>query len=415
MTPSPAEVRPKNLRIMLAHNWYRSANPSGENRVVERESAALTARGHEVISFDRYSDDIADWPPSRKASLPARIIWNREAHQDLRARLRSERPDVVHIHNTFPLLSPAVLYACRDESMPVVITVHNYRLMCAAGNFFRDGAICQDCVTGPAIQAVRHGCYRDSRLATVPIVVSNRTHRQAWRTMVSAYIFISAAQRDLLAGLALPPDRVFVRHNMIPRRDVTVSDRDDAVLFAGRLEEAKGVRVLMSAWDRYLEAPRNPSLRLVIAGTGILKPEVTAWAARRPSVRLVGHVSAQECTDLMSRSRAVILPSAWAEPFGLVAVEAMAASTPCIAAAHGALPELVTHGVDGTLVRAGDPQALAAAIADVQARPDTYASYGEAARDSYEKRFDPQENLEQLIDIYRFAISRGSGASLPDS
>jgi glycosyltransferase involved in cell wall biosynthesis len=405
----------KSLRIMIVHNWYRSANPSGENRVVERESTALSARGHDVIRFDRHSDEIAQWPLPRKTGLPARIIWSREAHQDLRAKLRSHRPDVVHIHNTFPLLSPAVLYACRDESVPVVFTVHNYRLMCAAGSFFRDGAICQDCATGPAIQAVRHGCYRDSRLATVPIFVSNRTHRQAWRSMVSAYIFISAAQRDMLSRLGLPPDRVFVRHNMIPRREVPPSVREDIVLFAGRLEEAKGVRVLMSAWDRYLARTPSPTLRLVIAGTGILQPEVADWAAKRQSVRLAGHVTAGECTNLMARSRAVMLPSAWAEPFGLVAVEAMAAGAPCIAAAHGALPELVTNGVDGTLVPPGDAEALAAAIAEVQTRPDLYAAYGEAARDSYQKRFDPEENLNQLVDIYRFAIAHGIGESLPDA
>jgi glycosyltransferase involved in cell wall biosynthesis len=198
---------------------------------------------------------------------------------------------------------------------------------------------------------------------------------------------------------------VFVRHNLIPRRDVPPSNRENAVLFAGRLEEAKGVRVLMSAWDRYLQQPGSPGLKLIIAGTGILQPEVAAWAATRPSVHLTGQVTADECTDLMAKSRAVILPSAWAEPFGLVAVEAMAAGSPCIAAAHGALPELVTHGVDGTLVAPNDPHALAAAIADVQARPDAYASYGEAARDSYQKRFDPEANLDQLLDIYRFAIT----------
>jgi len=232
--------------------------------------------------------------------------------------------------------------------------------------------------------------------------------------MVSAYIFISAAQRDLLAGLGLPPDRVFVRHNLIPRRDVPPGTRENSVLFAGRLEEAKGVRVLMSAWDRYLKQHRNARLQLIIAGTGILQPEVAAWAAIRPSVHLTGQVSADACTDLMARSRAVILPSAWAEPFGLVAVEAMAAGAPCIAAAHGALPELVTHGVDGTLVAPGDPRALAAAIADVEARPDTYAAYGEAARDSYQKRFDPEDNLSQLLDIYRFAIGHRVGEPLPD-
>ena len=398
------------LRILQVHNWYRSATPSGENRVLERESAALSGRGHEVIRFDRHSDDIERWPALRKAALPGQIVWSRSARRELRARLRAARPDVVHIHNTFPLLSPSVLYACRDESVPVVITVHNYRLLCAGGSFFRDGAICRDCVSGHGIQAVRHGCYRDSRLATAPVALSNALHMNAWRTLVSAYIFISAAQRDLLAELDLPPERVFVRHNLIPWRPVPQADREHSVLYAGRLDEAKGIRVLMAAWDQYLADPGDAPLRLIIAGTGILQGQVEAWAASRPSVRLAGHVDDRQAADLMSRSRAVILPSIWAEPFGLVAVEAMAAGTPCIASDHVALPELITNGVDGTLVPPGDPRALAAAIADVQARPAAYASYGQAARETYQKQFDPDQNVDQLLGIYRYAVAHAVGA-----
>jgi glycosyltransferase involved in cell wall biosynthesis len=402
---SPPEFDAARLRIMQVHNWYRSTTPSGENRVLEREGRALAERGHDVIRFDRHSDEIEQWPALRKAALPGQIVWSREARRDLRARLRSVRPDVVHIHNTFPLLSPSVLYACRDEGVPTVITLHNYRLLCAGGSFFRDGAICRDCVSGPAIQAVRHGCYKDSRLATAPVALSNALHRRAWRTLVSAYIFISAAQRDLLAELDLPPDRLFVRHNLIPRRPMPQADPEHSVLYAGRLDEAKGIRVLMAGWDLYLRNVGDNPLCLVVAGTGILQAEVAAWAGSRPSVRLAGHVDDDQAARLMSRSRAVILPSTWAEPFGLVAVEAMAAGTPCIASDHAALPELITQGVDGTLVPPGNPSALAAAIADVQARPGTYAGYGQAARETYQKKFDPQQNTDQLLGIYQYAMA----------
>src|SRR5277367_3334015 len=129
------------MRILLVHNRYRSAAPSGENRVVEQESESLAALGHEVMRFGRSSDEIAQWPVAKKASLPIRTIWSRETHRDLKALLRQHRPEVVHVHNTFPLLSAAVLYACRDARVPVVATVHNYRLVCASGTFFRDGAI----------------------------------------------------------------------------------------------------------------------------------------------------------------------------------------------------------------------------------------------------------------------------------
>src|ERR1700734_1402014 len=154
------------MRIMQVHNQYRSAAPSGENRVVDIEGAALAELGHDVVRFERFSDDIETWSRRRKATMPAKVVWNPESRRELGVRLRQWRPDVVHVHNTFPLLSSSVLYACRDVGVPVVATIHNYKLACASGDFFRDGAVCHECADGPAAGALRHGCYRGSRAAT---------------------------------------------------------------------------------------------------------------------------------------------------------------------------------------------------------------------------------------------------------
>ena len=151
------------MKIVLVHNRYRSAAPSGENRVVDQEGQALRDRGHEIIPFERHSDDIEHWSAARRAAVPARVVWSREARRGLTATLREHKPDVVHVHNTFPLLSAAVLYACRDVSVPVVATIHNYKLACASGDFFRQGAVCHDCDHGLPWPALRHGCYRGSR------------------------------------------------------------------------------------------------------------------------------------------------------------------------------------------------------------------------------------------------------------
>jgi glycosyltransferase involved in cell wall biosynthesis len=437
------------MKILQAHNRYRSAAPSGENRVVDTEAEALAALGHEVIRFERRSDDIEGWSRAQQASLPARAVWNPETRRDLRSVLRATRPDVVHLHNTFPLLSPAVLYACREARVPVVATLHNYKLACANGEFYRQGAVCHDCADGRPGQAIQHGCYRGSRVASVPVVLAGRVHRPAWRSLVSAYIFISASQRDLLSGVGLPPDRVFVRHNLIPSRDAGVGDgspidltdpidpadpknldshvnhtnpdgpdnpvspaglRTPTVVYAGRLDPAKGARLLMAAWDRYLaldragSGPAEPGLRLVIAGGGPLAGEVAAWAASRPSVQLTGQVSRDRCAELVARARAVLLPSTWEETFGLVAVEAMAAGTAPIAAGHGSFPELITADIDGVLFTPGDPESLALAISDADTHPERYETLGEQARKTYEARFDPAANLEQLLEIYRYAI-----------
>ena len=393
------------MRILLVHNRYRSGAPSGENRVVDQEGEALSALGHEVMRFGRSSDEIEQWSMAKKASIPARTIWSRETHRDLKEVLREHRPEVVHVHNTFPLLSDAVLYACRDERVPVVATMHNYRLVCSNGMFFRSGTVCHDCTHGLPVRAVVHGCYRESHAATVPVAVARSLYRQAWRSLVSAYVFISASQRDLHRGLGLAPDRVFVRYNLIPRRSWTRVARTPTVVYAGRLHEAKGVRLLMAGWDCYRRQSGEPGLNLVIVGGGPLEDEVAAWASTRPSVEMTGTVSGDRCAELISHARAVLLPSVWEETFGLVAVEAMAAGVPPIAAGHGSFTELIASGVDGVLFSPGDPAALALAIADVEKNPEQYEVYGDQARKTYEQRFDPQQSVAELLEIYRFAIT----------
>lgn len=395
------------MRVMQVHNRYRSAAPSGENRVVDIEGAALSDLGHDVVRFERFSDDIETWSRRQKATMPAKVVWNPESRRELGVRLRQWRPDVVHVHNTFPLLSASVLYACRDAGVPVVATLHNYKLTCASGDFFRQGAVCHDCADGSPLPAVRHGCYRDSRLATAPLAVSTALHRKAWRSLVSAYILISKSQAGLLTGLQLPADRVFVRDNLIPRRDVPATAAEPMVVYAGRLDDAKGARVLMAGWDQYLSAAGSagPAVRLGIAGSGPLSDQVTTWAADRPSVQLFGQLDAAACTSLVARSRAVIVPSAWEETFGLVVVEAMALGVPPIAAGHGSLPDLVTPDVDGALFQPGDPVALATAISEVAADPERCQALGEQARRTYERRFNPDRNLRELIGIYEYAIA----------
>jgi glycosyltransferase involved in cell wall biosynthesis len=392
------------MRIVVVHSRYRSAAPSGENRVVDQEFGALTALGHEVDLFERRSDDIEGWPAARKAALPAAVVWNGRARRDLREALRASRPDVVHVHNTFPMLSASVLYACKDAGVPVVATLHNYKLACASGDFFRDGAVCHDCAEGAPLGALKHGCYRGSRSATAPVALSIMAHRKSWRTLVSAYACISASQRDLLHGLGLPPDRVFVRHNLIPERPLRQPAKQPVVVYAGRLDAAKGVPLLMAGWDRFLADSAHPELSLVIAGSGPLDEEVRAWAATRPSVRVAGQLAPDACAEEMAAARAVVLPSAWEEAFGLAAVEAMSLGVAPVAAAHGSFPEIVTDEVDGVLFRPGDPAALAAAFRRADENGRVFEEYGARARKTYEQRFNPADSVEGLLTIYRYAI-----------
>ncbi|WGL53310.1 glycosyltransferase [Nocardioides sp. BP30] len=392
------------MKVVIAHSRYRSAAPSGENAVVDEEAMLLRSAGHEVIAFERASDTIADLPFPRRAAVPAQSIWNPAVRRSLTALLRHERPDVLHVHNTFPMLSPAVLDAARDAGVPVVATLHNYKLLCASGDFFRDGAPCHRCAGGELAPAVAHGCYRGSRAAALPVVAGLAAHRERWRTLVSAYHFVSQSQHRLLAGLRLPEDRVFVSHHGVPA-PAPGHLREHRVAYAGRLDAAKGIALLLAGWEAFRAAAPASPMRLIIVGDGPLGAEVRAWAASRPEVDVVGALSRDDTRGVLASSLAAVVPSAWEEAFGLTAVEAMAAGTVPILAAHGSFPELVTDGVDGVLFEHGSAPALAAALAAIEADVSRHLLIGRAARSTYRARFTPQAALERLVAIFEFAIA----------
>jgi glycosyltransferase involved in cell wall biosynthesis len=394
--------------VLLVHNRYRSTSPGGEDRVVDQEHDRLAADGHQVERFERFNGDIDGRTLARKALLPAQVVWSEASRRSLVRAIREFKPEVAHIHNTFPLLSPSVLYACRSEAVPVVATIHHYGLVCANGTLFRDGSVCHDCVGKLPWPAVAHGCYHDSALATVPVASSLLAHRRAWRTMVSAYVFLSQAQRDVLAGDGLPPDRLFVKPNFV-LPVAQAAEPDDIVVYAGRLAAVKGLDLLMAAWDEYERAHPAGRLRLVLAGAGPLQDRIEAWSSSRPSVEWRGMLSRAECAALVVRARAVIVPSQWQETFGLVVVEAMAAGVPSVAPAHGSFPELITDGADGTLFPPGDTIALAGVLADIDDDPDRFRSLGRAAFGTYERRFTASHVIAQLLDIYRFAVEHPAG------
>ncbi|MFG3041963.1 glycosyltransferase [Streptomyces sp. NPDC048330] len=397
------------MHVLVVHNRYSSAQPSGENRVVDEEVGLLRAAGHRVEVFERRSDDIAARSLLSKAAVPLLVPWNPSVRTELAARLRDHRADVVHVHNVFPLLSPAVLAACADAGVPVVATLHNYTQVCPPGTLHRDGRACTECVgTATSLPAVRHGCYRNSRLATVPLAVSLAVNRRRWWSGVERFLCISAAQRDVLVRSGMPAERLTVKHNFVPDPGVGRKDDGEHLLFLGRLAEAKGVPLLMAAWDE-IAAGGGLGVPLVIAGAGPLEREVTAWAAGRDDVRYVGLYDPEQCREAVARSVAVVAPSMARETFGLVVAEAMAAGVPAVAAAHGGFVELVEDGETGLLHRPGDAAELASRLRRIAADPARNREMGEAARRRYEDHFSPSVGLRRLEEEYRAATAGRSG------
>ncbi|WP_236789685.1 glycosyltransferase [Amycolatopsis sp. GM8] len=386
------------MKILVVHNRYRSEQPSGENNVVDAEVALLRDAGHDVGLFERRSDDIASMSLVGKASVPLRVPWNPQARADLTARLHADRPDVVHIHNTFPLLSPSVVAACADARVPAVATLHNYGMVCPPGTLYRDGHVCTSCVGGRPVPAVAHGCYRGSRVATLPMAVSTAVNRRRWWSGISRFFCISGAQRELLVSAGMPASRLVVKHNFVDEPVVRRELPGEHILYLGRMTEEKGVRLLMDAWPL-----ADVGIPLVLAGTGPLSDEVASWAAGRRDVQYLGLQTKAECQELLARASAVVVPSVWLEAFGLVVVEAMAAGVPAVAPAHGAFPELIDNEVSGLLHTPGDATSMASSLRRIVA-PARNREMGEAARLRYEKDFTPSVGLDRLIAGYQAAI-----------
>lgn len=390
------------MKILVLHNRYASREPSGENVVVDRECRALREAGVEVERFERSSDRIPDMGLVEKLRLAAAPVYAPGSQRQLAELLASTRPDVAHLHNPYPLLSPGVVRTAARAGVPVVHTVHNYRLGCAAGTAHRGGRSCHDCrSTRTNWPAVAHACYRGSRPQSVVMASALALHGRSWRG-VARFLAISPTVAGFLLDEGVPAERVTVRPNLVPDPGPH-DERGDGLLFVGRLTEEKGVRLLLDAWARHPERALGP-LRLV--GDGPLRGLAEEAAARRADVELLGKLAPDQVQAQMRRSAAVVVPSTWAEPFGLVAVEAMANGRPALVTDAGALPELV--GPTGGWVVRADVAALAEGLALAAA---TAPGRWRAARARYVDAFAPERSLRQLLDIYADVIERGPSAT----
>ncbi|MFJ8207040.1 glycosyltransferase family 4 protein [Micromonospora chalcea] len=412
------------MRIVVAHNRYREAQPSGENTIVDAEIAQLTAAGVEVLPFLRSSDEIPSMSKPAKALLPISPIWAPKAQHDLDRLLTEHRPDVLHLHNPYPLLSPWVVRTAHKRGVPVVQTVHNYRQVCSSGLYFRDGVICQDC-RGRAlgVPAIVHRCYRNSRAQSALMATTLAVHRPTWKS-VDRYIALTTAVADHLRDYGIPDERIVVKPNAVPDPG-TPAPVGNGFLFMGRLSPEKGLDLLLSAWRRHPVGALGP---LRIAGDGELRPLAEAAAAERPDVLYLGQLDRSGVRAALADSSVVLATSTWHDVLPTVIIEALAAGRPVLGTALGGIPYLV--GADGPREPAGtgpaevataapgdglvalpvgvqrgeagwvvapEADALAAALPLAAAEATALAP---AARSRYERTFHPDVITKRLTDIY---------------
>jgi glycosyltransferase involved in cell wall biosynthesis len=365
--------------------------PSGENEVVASEVETLRAAGVEVDTYFRSSDEIEGFSVAQRATLPIRPIFSLEDTRLMRQQIRQTRPDVVHLHNPFPLISPWAIRVAKAEGVPVVQTVHNYRHSCPPALLFRDGSVCEDC-SGKAFPwpAVVHGCYRGSRPQSLVMASSARLHRSTWLS-VDRFLPVSNFVGEHLVKAGIPRERICVRYNSTEALGPT-RPLGTGFVFVGRLTKEKGASLLMSAW---LRADLGRRHRLVVAGDGPERDFV--MSAQGHNVHYVGVVDRARVSALLDEAAVVVIPSLWYEGFPRLVAESFERGRPVAATALGALSELITPEVGWTAPP--EPDAFAKMLALAVSDP-ALAEKGANARETFESNLDPGVTTALLLDIY---------------
>jgi glycosyltransferase involved in cell wall biosynthesis len=402
----PAAVKAASLSVLCVHNRY--IQPGGEDQVFESESQLLRQNGVRVEKVEEQTT----YPSGlvRKISAAVDCVWSRSWHQEFKSILRRVQPDVVHIHNFFSVISPSVYYACKEEGVPVVQTLHNYRLACPAASFYRDGKICEECLDRGPFHALRYDCYRDSKLATAALATMLEVHRRknTWTEMVDCYITLTEFARKKMIQAGLPAEKIRVKPNFVLPDPGPRKGNGDYALFVGRLVDLKGVGTLIKTW-----AKLPASIPLVIAGDGPFRPEMEKLIAdlNLQNVDYRGRLSRQDTLAAMKGARFLMFPSEWYEGFPVTIAESFACGVPVLCSRLGGMQEIVEDHRTGLHFTAGDPQDLAEKAQWAWSHPEETSTMGLAARYEFEAKYSAERNFGMLTDIYESVISRSAGGA----
>ncbi len=384
------------MKILFVHNSYQHVG--GEDTVLQAEIRLLTKNGQEVCLAGRDNQSI----DSIFAKLNAfkGVVYSKFAKLWMAEQIKQYQPDIVHVHNFFPLLSPSIYDACIEAAVPVIQTLHNYRTICPGALLMRGGQVCELCVSGSPYQAILHRCYKNSIPGTFAVAKMVFYHRSkgTWREKVDRFIALTDFAKNKFVEAGFPEEKIVVKPNFVedPLNIKSKGLREAKAFFVGRISREKGVSGLMSAWD-HLNYP------LLLAGDG---PEFEGLknSCDNNAITFLGTQSKEQVYDLMTHSQFLVMPSIWYEGFPMVLVEAFAHGLPVICSRLGGMAEIVEDGVTGLHFEAGNADDLAKKVRWMIAHLEECEQMGKNARLEYEKKYTPEKNYEMLMDIYQQAI-----------
>ena len=376
--------------ILIVHNYYQI--PGGEDTVVENEKTLLETHGHNVVLYTRSNSELSKMRKVSKLLLPITTIFNPRTYKDIKSFIVENKIDVIHVHNTLNLISPSVYYAARVMKVPVVQTVHNFRLICPGATLYRDGHICEDCLRYGLKCSVKHSCYRGSKIQTLACALTLTIHRIMGIYKKINYICLTEFTKDKIKSV-VDLERVYIKPNFVYDQK-GLNQADDYYIFVGRVEEIKGVNVLVDAFRSM------PNKKLKIVGRGDLSERIAARLERESihNIQLLGFKSHDEVNALLKHAKALIMCSQWYETFGMVIAEAYSNGVPAIVGRIGNIKDLVDESVTGELFTYDDPKDLIAAVERFESKPQ--ADYSKNAYDFYCRNLTGEKNYITLRTIY---------------
>jgi len=389
------------MRILIAHNHYREYG--GEDSVVKTECELLKRYKEEVCLYERGNAEFDDFSFIEKIEFLLRLGWSRKTYREIREVIKKFRPDVVHFHNIFFMLTPSVYSACQDEKVPIIHSLHNFRLLCSNGLFFRNNAVCEECTKHSLWRGVVHRCYLDSRVITALVVNMLQKHwdQKTWLNMVDCYITATEFSRKKYISAGISPQKIVVKPHFI---DVALSQNGydkGYILYVGRLSEEKGVRSLLRAWEFIKDIP------LKIAGDGPLAGELKSYAQTKnlTNIEFLGYISNPQYVEYVKNAKFIIIPSICYENFPRIVAEALAFGVPVLASRIGSIVEIVQDGKTGLLFNAGDSKDLMEKALWLVDHNDALQAMRVEARREYKQKYISEINYSQLKQIYVDAIS----------
>lgn len=386
------------MNILVAHNFYQI--PGGEDTVVANETRLLEQTGHTVFVYTRNNSELKEMSAVRKLLLPVTTVFNLRTYKEIKRIIKDKKIDIVHVHNTLNLISPAVYYAATEMNVPIIQTIHNFRIQCVGATFYRDGKICEDCEKYGMGCAIKHACYRSSKIQTLVCVASNQIHRMLGIYKKLNYICLTQFNKEKLCQFQqIDSNKVYVKPNFSIYKSQNIipyCDRENQFVFVGRLDKLKGIDLLLKAWKQIEQTPSENNPTLIICGDGPMKEWCRKFieSNQLKNVVLQGLVSNSEAKEIIAHSKALVLPTQWYEGFPMTIVEAYSVGTPVYGSKIGNVGSLIENGRTGLLLE-GDSVTKISEIIKCDISFDTTEIF-----QYYKERYTAEKNYEILMDIY---------------